>query len=276
MHQQIESKIQALEEAKTKLEKSEEKLKNQNVELDKKVEERTKELNKLLEDKDRFITILGHDLKSPFNSILGILYLLEDNLQKLSGEQIEQHVKAVSKSAQKVYNLLEDILLWVRAQSGKLPFIPENLGLANLVNEVIDYLEPSLNMKEQKFQLLVKKDVLVFADRNMLQTILRNLIYNAIKFTNKGGRISISANINDVEVTVIVTDTGVGMIREQIEQLFDNTEIIPTLGTEKEKGTGLGLLICKEFIETHGGKIWVESEPGKGSDFKFTLPLKKL
>ncbi len=275
MHQQIKSKIQALEEAKTKLEKNEERLRNHNIELDKKVEERTIELNKLLKDKDRFITILGHDLKSPFNSILGILNLLENNLQNLSFDQIEKHVTMMHKSAQNVYKLLEDILLWARAQSGKLPFFLENLVLVNLLNETIDYFEPAIREKEHNIQLFIQKDVLVFADRNMLQTILRNLIFNAIKFTNKNGEISIYAEQSDAEVIVTVSDTGIGIEKDKFEKLFDNSEIITSPGTNQEKGTGLGLLICKEFTEIHGGKIWVESELNKGSDFKFTVPLNK-
>lgn len=274
MHEQIQTKINALEVAKLKLEESEEKLKNQNIELDKKVEIRTKELNKLLEDKDRFLTILGHDLKGPFNSILGILALLKKNINTFSIKEVEMQIRTVEKAAKNTYNLLDGILLWTRAQTGKVPFILEHLNLAYLISCTIEYLETAITKKELKIQQTVETDLKVFADKNMLNTVLRNLISNAVKFTDIGGEIIITAFYDEKNTTITISDTGVGIDSDTLTKLFDNSEIITTNGTQQEQGTGLGLLICKEFIEMHGGKIWAESEPGKGSDFKFTLPVK--
>lgn len=233
------------------------------------------QLVKLNADKDLFISILAHDLKSPFNSILGFLNLLEKNVQNYDIEKTKKFLNLINSSAKNTFKLLEDILIWGRSNSGKLPFKQEKLSLSDSCREVIENFELTTKNKNCSINYFSKEEILVFADNNMLHTILRNLISNAIKFTNENGKISVNAAHDNSTATITVSDNGVGISPDMLSELFDITEKISTEGTSGEKGTGLGLLLCKEFVEKHGGKIWVESEFGKGSNFKFTLPLYK-
>ena len=231
------------------------------------------ELKKLNADKDRFISILAHDLKNPLGSMLGLSELLFKNVRRYDINKTEEFINLIFKSAQSTLNLLDDILNWVRAQSGKLPFEPLVLSFEEICTNVLDNLKLTADNKNIKISHFAPTEINIYADRNMLETILRNLISNAIKFTNKNGNINIYA-IQDVSfATFTVSDNGVGMTTETLKRLFDITQKITSEGTESERGTGLGLLLCKEFVEKHGGKIWVESEIGKGSEFKFTIPL---
>ena len=236
------------------------------------------ELFKLNADKDRFISILAHDLKSPFNSILGFLDLLTDNVRTYEIDKIEKLINVISASAKNTFNLLEDILMWVRSNSGKLACEQLSVSLSESCNSVIENMELAAKNKNISINYFSDGEIFVFVDRNMLHTILRNLISNAIKFTNENGKISVYAEHDKSTATITVSDNGVGISPDTLLKLFKITEKITTNGTANEKGTGLGLLLCKEFVEKHGGRIWVESELGKGSAFKFTLPLfiKKL
>lgn len=229
-------------------------------------------LIKLNADKDRFITILAHDLKSPFNSILGFLNLLTENIRKYDIDKIEKNVIIINNSACNTFRLLEDLLLWVRANSGKIPYEPQKLNFGTICNEVIENLKLTANTKNITIIHFSASEINIFADKNMLNTVLRNLISNSIKFTNKNGRIDIYAEQNQSNITISVTDNGVGINPDTLNKLFDISEKVTTSGTADEMGTGLGLLLCKEFVEKHGGKIWVASELGKGSSFQFTLP----
>jgi len=231
------------------------------------------ELKKLNADKDRFITILAHDLKNPFNSILGFLSLLATNIRIYDIDKIEKQILIINKSAKNTYDLLEDILLWVRANSGKIPFEPQNQDFSCIFNYVTENLKQTANNKSIKINQFALEGIKIFADTNMLNTILRNLISNAIKFTNSGGTIDIYAITNHSKVTITISDNGIGINRDKLAKLFDISQVYTTKGTADESGTGLGLLLCKDFVEKHGCKIWVESEVGKGSDFKFTMPL---
>jgi len=237
------------------------------------ISEQNIELHKINTDKDRFITILAHDLKSPFNSILGFLDLLTKNIRKYDIDKIEKFVNMINNSAKNTFGLLEDILLWVRANSGKIPYEPQKLNFATICNEVIENLKLTANTKDITIKQFATEEINIIADKNMLNTVLRNLVSNSIKFTNKNGRIDIYAEKNHSKVTISVSDNGVGIEPDTLNKLFEISQKISTDGTENEKGTGLGLLLCKEFVEKHGGKIWVESELGKGSDFQFTMPL---
>lgn len=222
--------------------------------------------------KDRFISILAHDLKSPFTSILGLLELLKINIRDYSLDTIENRIDIINNSAQSTYNLLEDILLWVRAESDKLPYEPSKHSLEEIFSNVIENVKHVANNKNIEINHSSTNDIYVFADINMINTVLRNLIANAVKFTNAGGLINIQAEQDISKVIISVSDNGVGIKPDTINKLFNISNKITTKGTANETGTGLGLLLCKEFVEKHGGKIWVESELGKGSDFKFTLP----
>ena len=231
------------------------------------------ELQRLNADKDYFISILAHDLKSPFNSILGFLELLINDIHTIDINQIEKQLSIVHDSANNAYHLLEDILVWALSQSGKLPFVPRTFNLKSCCNEVVKILNPTAEKKGITLKLLEPGDVQLFADMNMLSTILRNLISNAIKFTRVGGSITIHSEQLNSMLLISVSDNGVGISPELLTRLFDNCHLQSINGTSNEKGTGFGLLLCKKFVEQHGGTIWAESVLGQGSVFRFTLPL---
>ena len=170
--------------------------------------------------------------------------------------------------------MLRQSSVYTLSQSGKLPFEPKEFNLNHSCNGVVELLKPNANYKNITITSLEAENIMVYADINMLNTILRNLISNAIKFTNNGGNINIYAQQNSSDVIISVSDNGIGIAPEIVTNLFDIKQVHSSKGTNNEKGTGLGILLCKEFVEQHGGKIWVESELGKGSEFKFTLPVK--
>jgi PAS domain S-box-containing protein len=224
-------------------------------------------------DKDLFISILAHDLRNPFNSILGFSELLLEDIHKNEVDKIEYQVGMIHSISQKTFNLLEDLLMWAKSQSGKLAFKPEMINFVKTCTETIDNIKPNALSKKITVYYSGTGKIPLLADDNMLKIVLRNLVSNAIKFTNPGGQINILTEQKGLNLTVTVSDNGVGIAPGTINNLFDISQKISTAGTSNEKGTGLGLLLCKEFVEKHGGKIWVESIQGKGSDFKFTLPI---
>ena len=230
-------------------------------------------LEKLNIDKDRFISILGHDLKNPFSNILGFSEILTDQINSLNSDEIKEIAGNINKSARITNNLLEGILMWARTQQGSIPFKPQNLSLSATCENILEILNPNAKAKNITINHSATEHITVFADDDMLKAILRNLVSNAIKFTNKNGAININATQTDSNVTISISDNGIGIKPNNLVKLFDISEVLSTTGTAKETGTGLGLLICKEFVGKHQGKIWVESEVGKGSDFKFTLPI---
>ena len=232
------------------------------------------QLEKLNQNKDRFITILGHDLKSPFTSILGFLELLTDDIRKFTIDEIESHVNIINDASKQTYNLLEDILVWAKTHSGKIPFNPQILDLHDVYTNIENVLSPGSEAKNLSLNYFSHHEIKVFADADMLKTILRNLVYNAIKFTNRGGFIHVTAVKAAGNVTISVSDNGVGIKAERLSGLFDISRIFTTTGTANEKGSGLGLILCKELVEINGGRIWVESEYGKGSNFVFTMPVR--
>ena len=247
-------------------------LKNYNLEK-LKVEKSEINLHQLNADKDRFISILGHDLKNPFNNILGFSEILTDEIDSLNKDEIKDIAKDIHKSAQITNKLLEDILMWARTQQGKIPFKPHKISFTEICKNIIETLKPNADAKNITIDYSAPMEIIIFADNDMLKTVLRNLVSNAIKFTNNSGVINISAEVNSENVTISVSDNGIGIPSENLAKLFDISEVLSTKGTAGETGTGLGLLLCKEFVEKHGGKIWVESTVGEGSDFKFTLPV---
>lgn len=238
-----------------------------------KIRELNKKLALMNSDKDRFISILGHDLKSPFSNILGITEVLKQELHGLSQIEVEELVNNLNKSAKLTFNLLEDILMLTTSQQGKLPFDPQRLNIAQFFESIIDILNPTAFAKNITIHYSFNENIEVYADPYMLKIILLNLVTNAVKFSNTDGRIDLNATENNNEIMITVSDVGVGISPDNITRLFDISQVISTRGTNNEKGTGLGLIICKDFVEKHSGKIWVESEVNKGSDFKFTLPL---
>jgi signal transduction histidine kinase len=230
------------------------------------------QLEKLNADKDRFMTILSHDLKSPFTSILGFLELLSSGIRKYDINQIESHVNTINDAAKNTFHLLEDLLLWTRAHSGKIPFNPQTHLISELYLNLGEILKPMADAKKISMEFIDPGDLRVRADKNMFLAIMRNIISNAIKFTVPGGFVRIKTDKESDGVKISVADNGVGIDPARINTIFNIAKIHPTTGTAGEKGSGLGLLLCREFIENHGGTIWVTSEPGKGTTFSFTLP----
>ena len=231
--------------------------------------EQLKELNA---SKDKFFSIIAHDLKSPFNSILGLSEILKNDAKNLDIEIIEQYAGIIHSTSKNTFRLLENLLDWARLQQAQMPFLPVSLILKTIVDEVVELMIEKANSKMIAIINYIPANLIVISDANMLKTIFRNLISNALKFTSFQGKIEISAISLAGEIEISVKDTGTGINKKNIDHLFKVGSNYSKSGTENEKGTGLGLLLCKEFVEIHNGRIWVESEEGIGSEFKFTMP----
>jgi PAS domain S-box-containing protein len=237
------------------------------------------ELNKT---KDKFFSIIAHDLRNPYTSMIGYTEMLLEDLDELSKDEIRDSLKIIHGSVKNSLNLLENLLAWSRLQTGHMPFNPIQLGLSDVVEDVVNVLFSLAYRKKIGIVNQVDADILLFADKNMLVTILNNLVMNAIKFSNIGGEIIISAGINssgsekDREfVTISVADTGVGMDTETCDKLFTSNRLPSSPGTAREQGSGLGLLLTREMVEKHDGLITVESTLGKGTVFSFLIPVYK-
>ena len=251
----------------------------------KKAEQALKESEQKLREsnitKDKFFSIIAHDLKSPFNAMLGFSNLLLEKFDTYDVQEQKIHLGMINKSIQNTYKLLENLLLWSQIQRGTINFDTGKENLHQMSCETIDLLVQSAKDKEISLINQIKDDIYVRADKNMLSTITRNLISNAIKFTPQGGTVEINCSPiinknNEPLIEIQVKDNGIGINNKTKENLFNISTNISTKGTENETGTGLGLILCKEFIEKQNGKIRVESEVGKGSKFIFTLPACKL
>lgn len=216
---------------------------------------------------------MAHDLKNPFNLLIGFSGILLRNFRKYDEKNLEEKLHIISDISYKTYNLLEELLVWSKAQSGLLPFEPVELNLNVVCHDVTSGLNQSAAKKNIGIVCNIQLDIQVMADYNMLKTILRNLISNAIKFTQQNGRIVISVEYDNSEWLILtVEDNGIGIEEPNLEKLFNINQNFTTIGTEGESGTGLGLLLCKEFADKHHGRIWGESEYGKGARFRFTMP----
>jgi signal transduction histidine kinase len=237
------------------------------------IQNQNSQLKKLNIDKDRFITILSHDLKSPLSNLLGLSEMLTDEQAKLNPGEIREIANDINNLTKSTYDLLDEILLWARIQQGKISFDPKILNFEELCIDILKTHSHNAIAKGITVDYSRIDHISVYADEDMLKTVLRNLVSNAIKFTQRNGKIQIIAAEDAENVTITVSDNGIGIETMDLMKLFDIAQIITTKGTAEEKGTGLGLLLCKEFVEKHKGKIWAESLPGKGSKFKFTLPV---
>lgn len=230
------------------------------------------ELKDLNSTKDRFFSIIAHDLKGPISNLKQLSEILQKEIETISKEDLIDFIESIAISSKATMTLLENLLEWSRIQLGSIKFEPEAFELKMVSSEVTDLLSTSADNKNLKLKDNVKMDQIVKGDPNMINTVVRNLVSNAIKFTPEGGEVSINSEEVKDKFVVSVADNGVGISEENIKKLFRVDEHHTTMGTSNEKGTGLGLILCKEFIEKHGGDIWVESEIGKGTTFKFTLP----
>ncbi|MEI6764911.1 MAG: tetratricopeptide repeat-containing sensor histidine kinase [Bacteroidota bacterium] len=232
-----------------------------------------KRLTELIVTKDKFFSIISHDLRNPFASIIGFARIVKRDLKKLTTDEMDELLHELDKSVCQVNSLLDNILQWSRSQTGKILFTPEHFELIEPLNAIINLLQSNIKVKEINIHISIQDNFLIYADRNMLDVILRNLVSNAIKFSSRGGNIDITAHNSGDTVSVSVKDNGTGMSPESVERLFKVGESFSKHGTDDEKGSGLGLILCKEFIDRHQGKIFAESVEGKGSTFTFVIPF---
>ncbi len=240
-------------------------------------EEEIKLKNELLQtinaEKDKFFSILAHDLKGPLSAFLSATQILTEDIQEMTLEEIKEISVSMKTSASNIYTLLENLLEWSRLRRGVLDFVPEKFDIKKKVEECVDVLSESARKKRIEITISIPDGLEVFADNHMFDSVIRNLVSNAIKFTPVGGHVSVTIDYsNDHSIIVNIIDSGIGMPPDLKRKLFLLNEKTNRNGTEGEQSTGLGLLLCKEFIEKNGGKIWVESEVGKGSVFSFTVP----
>lgn len=237
------------------------------------IEAQKTELEQLIQTKDRFLSIIAHDLKNPFTSLLGFADLAYNEFDEITDAEKRSYLGIIRQSSQHIYSLLDNLLTWSRAQSGRIDFKPEPVDLSEIVETSIDVVRTSADNKQISLYTDFTRDVNVMADKNMLFTILRNLLSNAIKFTPAGGSVTVSCNCSNGKAEVSVSDTGVGMSDEEMSRLFKIDGNLKNTGTNNETGTGLGLILCQEFMNLHKSKIVARSTAGKGSTFSFTLDV---
>ncbi len=230
------------------------------------------ELLEANQTKEKFFGIIAHDLCNPFNVIISSAELLKNDLHAGSSENAAEYTDYILNSAQNTHRLLENLLSWARLQTGNMPYQPQTLQLAEILEKQVSFLQEHLKQKKIQISIDETSAIPVHADKNMLDTILRNLITNAIKFTPIGGNILLSAKRDAKGVCISIRDTGIGMSNEHAQELFNPSTKTQRPGTENESGTGLGLILCKEFVETHGGTIWVNSREKQGTTISFRLP----
>ena len=231
-----------------------------------------RKLQELNASKAKFFSIIAHDIKNPLGAIVGFSDLLMKHYKELMEKDKIEYIKDINLSSKQLLNLLENLLEWSRSQTGKLQLSPDIFDLSYIINSCITLLQTNAESKNIRLFSEVKKGMKVFVDVETITTVIRNLITNAIKFTNFGGEVKITAQDIEDYIQVEINDNGVGINEDDISKLFRIDVSYSTQGTAGEKGTGLGLILCKEFIKKNSGKIWVESQIGKGSTFKFTLP----
>jgi signal transduction histidine kinase len=223
-------------------------------------------------EKDKFFSIIAHDLRGPLSAFVAATQIITEEIQTMSAEEIREITLSMKDSATGIYSLLENLLEWSRLRRGGMDFVPEKINLSKKTGECISVLSESARKKKIEIDISISDDIEIFADSHMFDTVIRNLVSNAIKFTRSGGKVTVEAGYTESnQVLIKVTDSGIGITPDLIYKLFQISEKTSRKGTDGEASTGLGLLLVKEFIEKHSGRIWVESEVGKGSTFSFTL-----
>ena len=232
------------------------------------------ELHDINSTKDKFISIIAHDLRNPLTAMIGRSELLMLKFERLASDELKRNIQEIHKASNRMLVLLENLLEWARSQMGKLHFEPENLNLAEIVSEIMNLFRTACINKRIVLVSSIEDKEEIFADRNMLKAVLRNLVSNAIKFTDEKGKIEIHSSYRKDKISISITDTGIGIEKDNIAKLFNLQDKYTTSGTAKEKGSGLGLLICKEFVEKNNGTISVVSEKGIGSTFTITFPIR--
>lgn len=239
---------------------------------EKALEKSAARLKELIATKDKFFSIIAHDLKGPFNSIIGLSEILNQQIKNRNFTEVGKYVEIIQNSSQQAFELLVNLLEWSKSQTGIMVFSPVEINIIQAIEESINLLRDEATQKNITITMNAPQKLITRVDQAMLNTILRNLLSNAVKFTHPGGKITVRAQLKHHLLKLSVTDNGIGISKEARENLFRIDMTCTTRGTENEKGSGLGLILCKEFVEKHGGQIWVESEVGRGSIFSFTIP----
>ena len=242
--------------------------------VNKQMAKENKSLRALDEEKNKFLSIVAHDLKGPIGTLANITEMLVEQKKRLEREDYEKWLTIIKESTTRTYTFLNNLLQWARSESGNLTPKPVMLNVKELATEIIKLMEVYAGNKHISLVNNCPDNAMIYADKEMISTVLRNLISNGIKFTDKDGTISVTAKVGDT-TTISVTDTGVGISAEKVKKIFDLDSQYSTKGTQNENGTGLGLKLSYEFVEKNNGKMWVKSEPGKGSSFYFSLPKRK-
>lgn len=243
-------------------------------EKNRQIEQSEQELRLLNASKNKFFSIIAHDLKNPFHTILGYSYLLSKDYERFTEEERRKFASDIHRSTNNIFKLLQNLLEWSKAQTGRLKFMPAEIEFSRILENSLSVLRSLAEQKKIQLTLSFSDDLMIFADPQMIETVLRNLINNAIKFTPENGLIEIIVEQIENEVRINVSDSGVGISEEDIQNLFRIDSKVKRKGTNDEDGSGLGLILCKEFVEKNNGALWVESIPGKGSEFYFTVPAK--
>ena len=265
----LQLKKQTINQLKISVKNKTKKL-NESLIFNKKIAEELQELNA---SKDLFFSIIAHDLKGPFNSLIGFSNLLLEDPVVNENEELKENVQIIKNSSQNTFELLQNLLNWAQIQKGNLPFNREKIKISDVINNVLKILSHQLIQKKIEIKTIIKDtDLIVYADKEMLNTILRNLISNASKYSYKNGTIEIKCEKINNAINVSISDNGTRISKESVDKLFNYKYSQKTTGTEGEKGTGLGLILSKDFIQKHNGTIWVKSELTLGSQFIFTLP----
>jgi signal transduction histidine kinase len=237
--------------------------------------DQNKQLDELNISKDKFFSIIAHDLKNPFSTIIGLSSVLIDNENGLNKEQQKELTRNIHSSTEKIYNLLENLLMWSSSQLNRIKITPSFYNLTNQIYNVISLFDDYATVKNIKIIFDENKEIIIYADMQMIETVVRNLITNAIKFSADNNNIKIELLEDDDKNICSIADQGIGMTSEQITNLFKLDKVTSTEGTRGERGTGLGLNLCLDFLEKNGGTIWVKSAPDKGSTFYFSVPTQK-
>ena len=255
--------------------KLEAELTHKNIEIEKQkieLEKQREELEALNSTKDKFFAIIAHDLKNPFSTVLGLSELLAREFETFDSDSLKNFITQIYKYSNNTFNLLENLLQWSMVQTGRMPLHPTIINLKHIIEENLELLAGNAKNKNIEMQIISSNDCSSYVDINQITTVVRNLLSNAIKFTPNNGIVKVEVSDSDEFWRVSVKDNGIGIEQKDMDKLFLIDSNPTTIGTLQEKGTGLGLILCKEFVERNGGTIWVESKPGKGSTFAFTVP----
>jgi signal transduction histidine kinase len=268
LYSQSTKMIAISDSTQRKLLKVQAKLEEQNQQIN----DANQKLTELNATKDLFFSIISHDLKNPISAVMLMVDTLKLTRHKLNDEQLDNVITKINDTVKLINNLFDNLHHWSKAQSGAIEFNPENFDLSTIVNQVFNLVKTHSDNKEITLVTNVSEGTIINADINMIETVIRNITTNSIKFTNKGGKVAVNFENGEKYFKVIIEDNGIGMDDEIKSKLFKIGEKVSRKGTSKENGTGLGLILCKEFVDAHKGKIWVESEVNVGSKFIFRLP----